>query len=58
VRRNLLIDREAETIHWWYAAASATCAASLPTDQFSGGNAYIVSGLKTFLETGVPLAVA
>jgi hypothetical protein len=26
--------------------------------EFPGGNAYIVSGLKTFLEMGVPLAVA
>jgi uncharacterized protein YndB with AHSA1/START domain len=26
--------------------------------EFPGGNAFIVSGLKTFLETGVPLAVA
>jgi len=26
--------------------------------EFPGGNAFIVSGLKTFLETGVPLAAA
>jgi hypothetical protein len=27
-------------------------------EEFSGGIVYIVSGLKTFVETGVPMAVA
>ena len=37
---------------------SALIEGSKTEAEFSGGVVYIVSGLKTFLETGQPLAVA
>ncbi len=37
---------------------SALIQGSKTEAEFSGGVVYIVSGLKTFLETGQPLAVA
>jgi hypothetical protein len=37
---------------------SALVPGSKTAGEFSGGVVYIVSGLKTFVETGAPLAVA
>jgi hypothetical protein len=37
---------------------SALVEGSKTEAEFSGGVVYIVSGLKTFLETGAPIAVA